>query len=199
MRTWIPLLALLALTATPGQAQITLGLEVGTEWYGGVSRSTEDARVGFRPDRPTLWGLRAESPGARFRVGMSAHYARPDYSLSSPEILITERATTNHLGSLQVIGILRLATPREGVTLRGELGPVFELWKHEGEDDVQARLGGVTGLSLEVGLGGRFSGTLGGYVSVLPTSPLAGLALPEGYETVSAWRRGIRVGLRLGR
>lgn len=198
MRSCIPALTLLVLGATPGQAQITLGFEVGTEWFSGVSRALDDPRVGIRPDRPASWGLRAESPGHRFRVGLSMQYSRPKYMIRAPEVSITERATINHVGAGQVVGILRLATLQPGVHLRGEFGPLFEVWKHEGEDDVQTRLGGVTGLSLEVGLGGRFTGTLGGYVSVLPTSPLEGLELPDGYETVSAWRRGVRVGVRVG-
>jgi hypothetical protein len=125
-------------------------------------------------------------------------YAAPSLALDAPEVTVIEHAGVTTVTALRAGVIVRLAQLQPGVALRVEAGPVLEWWRFE-RSATRLRGGGEIGLSLTVGLGGRFSGALGGFLGVTPVSPLEPADLPEGIEPRSAWRRALRgsVGLAL--
>jgi hypothetical protein len=182
----------------PLAAQWLVGVEGTLESVGGVSRSTQPGGASFGIHHPAWIGLRIESPRARVQWRAGVAYAAPSLALDAPEVTVIEHAGVTTVTALRAGVIVRLAQLQPGVALRVEAGPVLEWWRFE-SSATRLRGGGEIGLSLTVGLGGRFSGALGGFVGVTPVSPLEPADLPEGIEPRSAWRRALRgsVGLAL--
>ena len=197
MRTAIWLAMALALPVRLA-AQWQARVEGAVESVSGVTAAVESGAATFGIHHPTWIGLRVESPGARVRWSAGLSYAAPSLALDAPEVTIIEHAGTTTATALRAGVIVRLAQLQPGVALRVEAGPVLEWWRFEGST-TRLRGGGEIGLSLTVGLGGRFSGALGGFLGVTPVSPLEPADLPEGIEPRSAWRRALRgsVGLAL--
>lgn len=194
---WLPVLWGALLYPTPLPAQWYLGLEVGTERFSGVAREIESQPArSFLPYRPTVWALRLESPDARVRLGVGLRYSGPDLALSADDLTIVSHESVVDVVGLLPQAIIRLARLTPGVSLRAEAGPLVERWKIE-DGETRYRVGGVLGTSLEVALGGRFRGTVGGWVGVTPRSPLDG-SLPEELELRAAWRRGLRGAVLIG-
>jgi hypothetical protein len=182
--------------AVPAQAQWLVGLEAGTEAFTGVSRTADAGpERSFRPYRPAWLGVRAESPGSRLRFGASLLFGSPDLALEATDLVVVARdGITTVLGFHPGV-MIQVAELRDGVTLRGEAGLILEHWGFT-EQAGRLRAGGEIGLSLEVGLGGRFSGALGGHVGV-SASPFRPEELPPGFEPRSAWRQGLRGSVRI--
>ena len=87
----------------------------------------------------------------------------------------------------------RLATLGPVSELRLHAGPILEIWGII-EEDSKLRLGAQSALSLDIGLGGRFSGAVLAGVA-LTASPFAGGQLGEGFEPRPLWRRRFAAGL----
>ena len=195
-RFTVAVFALCSSVAVSAQAQWVVGLEAGTEAFTGVSRTTGTGpERALRPYRPAWGGLRAESPGSRLRFGASLLYASPDLALEAVDLAVVDRDDITTVLGFHPGVMIRVAELRDGVALRAEGGLILEHWGFRDQAG-RIRAGGEIGLSLEVGLGGRFSGVLGGYAG-LSASPFRGEELPQGFEPRSAWRQALRGSLRI--
>ena len=195
-RFTVAVFALCASVAVPAQGQWLVGLEAGTEAFAGVSRTVAAGPDrSFRPYRPAWVGLRAESPGSRLRFGASLLYASPDLALEAADLAVVDRDDLTTVLGFHPGVMIRVADLREGVALRGEAGLILEHWGFRDQGG-RLRAGGEIGLSLEVGLGGRCSGVLGGFLGV-SASPFRHEELPQGFEPRSAWRQALRGSLRI--
>ena len=189
-------LVLALIVPFPLAAQWQASIEGGLASIRGVTRTAEPGGVTFGIHHPAWIGLRLESPGVKVRWSAGLSYAAPALVLNSPEVTIIDHESSATVAALRTGIIVPLARLQSNVTLRGEAGPVLEWWRFEGSG-VRLRAGGEIGLSLEVGLGGRCSGSLAGVLGVTPVSPLEAADLPEGIEPRSAWRQALRGSLRL--
>jgi hypothetical protein len=188
-------LVLALILPVPLAAQWQASIEGALETIRGVTRTAEPGGVTFGIHHPAWIGVRLESPGGKARWSAGLSYAAPALVLNSPEATIIEHEGFTTVTALRTGVIIPLVRLESNVTLRAEAGPVLEWWRFEG-NGVRLRAGGEVGASLEVGLGGRCSGTLAGILGVTPVSPLEAADLPEGIEPRSAWRQALRGSLR---
>lgn len=177
--------------ATPAVAQWRIGLGMARESAHGFARGTgSEEDQSFIPHQRFTWTARVESPGDRIRGALDLRYAEPDIALTGPDLTVIVHENLTTVVGVRPSAVIQLARPASHVTIRGEAGPLLELWSFEGQD-ARWRLSAELGLSLMVGLGGRMSGVLTGSGSVMPSSPFE-KELPEDYERRAGWRWGIR-------
>lgn len=194
----LPLLLPVLLFGTPAglASQWHAGVEIAAESLTGVSANREPGGPVFRFENLTGLGLRLESPGSRIRWSLIAGMAFPSLALQGPEVTIIDRQSRVTVGSLRPGVTVPLITLRPGVSLRVEGRPVLEWW-HFDTGETRLRGGAEAGASLEIVLAGRLSLATGGFLGVLPESPLEASDLPEGIEPRSAWRRALRGSLQV--
>ena len=196
MRAVLGLTLILSLARpAPLPAQWQVGVEGTLESVRGVSRSAQPGGATFGIHHPAWIGLRIESPGARVQWSAGVAYAAPALALDAPDVTVIEHAGVTTVTALRAGVIVPLARLRTGVVLRGEAGPVLEWWHFEATG-VRHRASGEVGLSLALGLGSRFSGTVSGFLGMTPVSPLEASDLPDGIEPRSAWRQALRGSVR---
>ena len=189
-------LVLVLVRPAPLTAQWQVGVEGALESVSGVSRSAQPGGAAFGIHHPAWIGLRIESPGGRVRWSAGVAHAAPSLALDAPEVTVIEHAGVTTVTALRAGVVVRLARMGPEAVLRGEAGPVLEWW-HFSEAGVRHRASGEVGLSLAIGLGGRFSGTVSGFLGMTPVSPLEAPDLPDGIEPRSAWRQALRGSVRL--
>ena len=173
-----------------GMAQWRVGAGLAQEVFHGVSAGHEEGVASvFRPAPTRVWSVRAETPGMRIRWSMEVRYARPLVSYESGEIEITLQEHLTTVTGIYPGAIYRLFRLTGDAALELEGGPLLEFWSARGEDRITA-LGGVAGLALQVGLGGRVAGRLGASVGYSPTAVIDVTSI-EGWESRATWRRGL--------
>ena len=180
---------------------IALGLSVGTSTFTGATGSvTPGQDLVFVPYRPTLYGIHA-SAGRTLRIEIGAQYGEPGLAIrGDPELaqgedflVVAENAfkVTALSGSVSV-PLLRL---RGGPVLRGGAGAFVEHWS---SPDAEGRnlLGGLAGLSLEIGLTRAFDARIDAGLG-LSGSPFRRSDLPDDFTPKTTLRRNLSVGVRV--
>ena len=196
--------ALLVLTtaavawAPPLFGQWRVGAEVGASRFWGGSLVTSGDSTSLRPYRPTTFGLSLERQSGRYAAGLHLHYAEASLALEGPDGVISAP------GAFTIVSIspelaVRIATLGPGNQLRIHAGPLIEFWDIIDQEG-RTRVGAQGSLSLDVPLGGRFTGVVLAGAAVTPSPYKEGeLDLGAGFPTYdlrTLWRRSFAVGVR---
>jgi hypothetical protein len=172
--------------------QWTAGLEVGATRYWGGSAETGGDKRSFHPYRPTAFGVGVEHKIRQFAYGLQVRYAEAGLGLEG------DGATGVIEGVFTVVSIApevsyRLATLGSVTELRLHAGPLLEIWGII-DERTRAHPGAQTAISLDLPLGGRFSGSFLGGMALTPSVFQDGL-LGQGFEPRALWQRRFAVGL----
>ena len=200
MRAWLRgLLAVAALAtanARPLQAQWSVGLDLGgARYHGGTARtSPSDEQETFRPDRPTLVGLRVARGLGPWHVGLGLSHGDADLVLDGRSTAVVVKDAFTVLGLAPEIGY-RLTRARAPAELRLALGPVIEWWDVV-ETGYRTRLGGQAAATLTLPITGALVGRARAEVAVVG-SPFEAAELPSDYRPTTLWRRSLAAGVSL--
>lgn len=200
MRLFILLTWLFILRPFPLWGQVRVGIEHGREVLSGVSRSRPEAdgvAAGFRPYRPTWWGLRLEGGWAGVRPVLILRRSVPDLALEGEALTLIQHGPMTTVTGLGVEAIVPLSGAPGGVMWQATVGGLLERWVFRGVP-ARWRLGPVAGAALVLPVAGRLDLSLGGSVGMLPVSPFEAVDLPEGLEPQRAWRTALRASVSLG-
>ena len=190
---------LLSTVGTPLWAQWRLGVEVGGARFWGGSIDREGSQTSFQPYRPTTFGVGLERQAGNYAFGLQVHYFQARLSLEGPEAVITAGEDAFKTVSISPEAVVRIATLGPGNEVRIHGGPILEVWDVI-DNDTRTRFGAQGSVSLDVPLGGRFSGVVAAGAAVTPSPYEEGeLDLGPGaptYELKTLWRRSLGLGLR---
>jgi hypothetical protein len=173
----------------PAPAQWRLALEVGVARFGGTARDTTGATV--RPYRPTNWALRLDRGIERIRLGLDVLYAKTGIAAERDGIAFVEYDAA-WLVEVAPYFTTRVVALGEGVEVRLEFAPAFDIWGLSGEH--HTRWAGRGAVALEWPLGRRFSGALR-VVGALSSSIFDPEEFPEDVERQSTRRFGVALSL----
>lgn len=178
--------------SSSAHGQWAVGFEVGSDRFWGSSVETAEPHKSFRPYRPTTFGIGLERQAGRVGVALHLRYAGASLALEGADAVVSIKGVYKlyHASPELVYRITTLASTTE---LRLHAGPLFELWRTEGEES-QWRAGVHGAVSLRIPLGGRFAGSLTAAAAVT-ASPLTDAQLLDGYERRALWRRSVAAGL----
>ena len=154
-----------------------------------------NATPGFKPYRPTTFGVRLDRNLGRARVAIGMAYASSGLGTESDELAIIAK------GGVDLIQVTpefayRVRTLGPVTEVRLFAGPLFDVWMLSGED-ARLRLGGRAGLELQVPFGSSLAGTVraaGGVTGSL----FRDSEVPPDFRTKNMPSAGIALGLRLG-
>lgn len=181
---------LMLMLPAAGSAQWLVGGGLAQEVFQGVSAGQEEGVPSvFRPAPSRMWSVRVETPGRRLRWALEVRYARPLVTYQSGEVEITLQEHLTTATGVHPAAIYPIVHLTDQVVLNLEAGPMLEFWSSRGEDRITA-VSGLAGVSLGVGLGGRFTGRLGATVGYSPTAVIDVTSV-EGWESRPTWRRGL--------
>lgn len=195
----IPLLCALAAWIGPLAAQQRawgVGVELGlTQFWGGSEGIAPNTSPGFKPYRPTTFGLRLDHGLGRARVALGALYAASGLGIEDDQLAIV---TKGGLKWVQLTPELayRLGTIGPVAELRVFGGPVLDFWMPV-DDETRTRVGGRGGLELLVPLGSGLAGTLRAHGGV-SGSLFRDTDVPSDFRTKSMPSVGVALGFRLG-
>jgi hypothetical protein len=130
----------------------------------------------------------------RQRLGVALHlrYAGAGLALEGQDAAVVLKGVFRHYQASPEL-VYRISTLGSANDLRLHAGPVFEVWRMEGEES-QFRAGAQAAVSLRVPMGGRLAGSLTAGAAVT-ASPLSPGQLLDGYERQALWRRSVAAGL----
>jgi hypothetical protein len=192
------LLTILLSAGSPLAAQWRVGVGVGAARFWGGSIDTQGDATSFRPYRPTTFGIGLERQAGRYGFGLQLHYLEAGLVLEGPEVAISSDGVFTAISISPEITV-HVATLGSGNQFRVHAGPLFEIWDIV-DNDARTRVGAQGSISLDVPLGMRLNGVVGGGAAIVPSPYKDGeLDLGEGaptYERRALWRRTFEVGLR---
>lgn len=190
---------LLSTASTPIWAQWRLGMAVGGARFWGGSNDREGNQTSFRPYRPTTFGVAVERQAGSHAFGLQVQYFQARLSLEGPEAVVSAGENAFKTVSFSPEAVVRIATLGPGNEIRVHGGPILEVWDVF-DNDTRTRFGAQGSVSLDVPLGGRFSGAVAAGVTVIPSPYEEGeLDLGPGaptYELKTLWRRSLGLGLK---
>ncbi len=194
MRGGFLLLALVAVSAPPADAQWDVGFEISTTHYRGSSRAATDSGgpTTLRPGNATTFGVRMDRAVGRVRLGVQASYARVGLTAAAPHLTLTDNSVGQLvegqlLVNFQVVGI------GSSGAIRAELGPSLHLWKSDQE--MRPRAGALGAVAYEWLVVTRLSGAIR-VEGILSKSWFDPGDLPSELERRVTWRYGVGLGLR---
>ncbi len=194
MRGGFLLLALVAVSAPPADAQWDVGFEISTTHYRGSSRAATDSGgpTTLRPGNATTFGVRMDRAVGRVRLGVQASYARVGLTAAAPQLTLTDNSVGQLvegqlLVNFQVVGI------GSSGAIRAELGPSLHLWKSDQE--MRPRAGALGAVAYEWLVVSRLSGAIR-VEGILSKSWFDPGDLPSELERRVTWRYGVGLGLR---
>jgi len=199
MRLIIPLPFCFALTVGPLAAQgqaWSVGLEIGlTRFWGGSEPAPPNEAPGFKPYRPTTFGVRVDHEVGRARLAVGALYAASGLGAESDDLAVIAKGG---LTWVQVAPELayRLATIGPVAEVSLFAGAVMDLWMLSDEGG-RIRVGGRGGLELLVPLGSGLAGTLRAHGGV-SGSLFRDADVPSDFRTKPMPNAGVALGLRVG-
>ena len=174
------------------QGQWAVGLELGSDRFWGSSVETAEPHKSFRPYRPTTFGVGVTRQAGRLGLALHLRYAGASLALEGADAVVAIKGVYNLYHASPEL-VYRIATLASTTELRLHVGPLFELWRTEGEQS-QFRAGVHGAVSLRVPFGGRFAGSLAAGAAIT-ASPLTDEQLLDGYERRALWRRSVAAGL----
>ena len=190
---------LLSIASTPLWAQWRLGVQLGAARFWGGSIDMEGGQTSFRPYRPTTFGMALERQAGSYAFGLQVHYFQARLSLEGPEALVAAGEDAFKTVSFSPEAVVRIVTLGPGNEVRIHGGPILEVWDVV-DNDTRTRLGAQGSVSLDVPLGGRFTGVIAAGAAVTPSPYEEGeLDLGPGaptYDLKTLWRRSLGLGLR---
>ncbi len=194
-RTFAVILSAAALSfgldCSVGQAQWSVGVEVGADRFWGGSREAAAKHRSFRPYRPSTFGLGLGRGSGRLRGRIRLQYSSASLALEGSDALVAAKGVFSvYAAAPELVYRLGRAASNE-LLLQG--GPLFEVWSMLEES--QTRLGLQAALSLRVPLGPRFSATFTAGTAVT-SSPFTADQLEQGFERQALWRRRVAGGLQ---
>jgi hypothetical protein len=173
-------------------AQWTVGAEVGSDRFWGGSVETTPERRSFRPYRPATFGVSLERRAGRLGAGLRLRYASASLALEGADAVVAAKGIfTVYSAAAEVI--YRIISVGSVNQLVLHLGPLFEVWSVVDEDS-HTRVGIQGAVSLNLPLGGRFTGSLMAGAALIP-SPFGKAQLDPSFERRGLWRRRFAVGL----
>jgi hypothetical protein len=173
-----------------------IGIEVGlTRFWGGSEPIPPNDTPGFRPYRPTSFGVRVDRRLGRARVGLGGLYAASGLANESDDLTLVAKGGLSWVQLTPEVAY-RLATLGPVAELSVFAGPVFDIWLPV-DDAGRVRLGGHGGLELLVPLGSGLAGTLRAHGG-MGGSLFRDTDVPSDFRTKSMPRAGVALGLRLG-
>jgi hypothetical protein len=190
--TTLIVLGQMSVWCASAQGQWAVGFEVGSDRFWGSSVETAEPHKSFRPYRPTTFGIGLTRQAGRLGLALHLHYAGASLALEGADAVVAIKGVYSLYHASPEL-VYRIATLASTTEVRVHAGPLFELWRTEGEDS-QWRAGGHGGVSLRVPFGGRFAGSLTAGAAVT-ASPLTDGQLLDGYERRALWRRSVAAGL----
>jgi len=198
-RAMLSLLGWLATAIAPVAAQQRtwgVGLEVGlTRFWGGSEPIAPNNPPGFRPYRPTTFGLRLDHAIGRARVGVGALYAASGLGTEDDQLTIVAKGGLKWVQLTPELAYW-LGTIGPVAEIRLFAGPVFDFWLPT-DEDARTRIGGRGGLELLVPLGSGLAGTLRAHGGV-SGSLFRDTDVPSDFRTKSMPNVGVALGLQLG-
>lgn len=185
-------LAQMCFWCSTAHGQWAVGFEVGSNRFWGSSVETAEPHRSFRPYRPTTLGVGLERRGERLGAALHLRYSGASIALEGEDAAVVVKGVFSHYQASPEL-VYRIATLGSSNDLRLHAGPVFELWRAEGEDS-QVRAGVQGAVSLRIPVGGRLAASLTAGAAVTP-SPFSDTQLLDGYERRTLWRRSVVAGL----
>jgi len=195
----VPVLLFLALPVGCLAAQTRswgLGLDIGlTRFWGGSEPIAPNEAPGFKPYRPTTFGVRLDRRFGRGSLAVGVLYAQSGLGSENDDLAIIAKGGVDLVEATPEVGY-RLGTlgPVTAVSLFA--GPVLDVWMLSGED-TRLRIGGRAGLELLVPLGGALAGTIRAHGG-LSGSLFHDSEVPSDFRTKAMPNAGVSLGLRLG-
>lgn len=173
-------------------AQWAVTAEVGADRFWGGSIENTAERRSFRPYRPTTFGVGLERRVGRLGAGIRVRYASAALALEGEDAVVAAKGIFTVYSATPEL-VYRIISVGAVNQIRLHLGPLFEVWSIVDEGS-QTRVGIQGAVSLDLPLGGRFSGSLMAGAALTP-SPFEEGQLDPAFERRALWRRRLAVGL----
>ncbi|HEY4099275.1 MAG TPA: hypothetical protein VGM20_00200 [Gemmatimonadales bacterium] len=193
-------LLLILLLALPGHTPLCA--QWSATLLGGSITSRGDARDALDPDHPEIRADRLAVVTVaigrtigRWRVGLEGRHAGADLSEASAAAVVTTPGVLSAWGAgFEVATRIVGRAPRP--SLEVALGAGADRWSFDLSDDSPRWRSTLRGaLEASLPLGGRWDAVIRGEVTRSP-SIFRTAELPEGFQSLTAWRRGVVLGIR---
>jgi len=172
-----------------------IGLEVGlTRFWGCSEPIAPNNPPGFRPYRPTTFGLRLDREIGRARVAVGALYAASGLATEDDDLTVIAKGGLKWVQLTPELAY-RLSTVGPVAEIRVFAGPVFDFWLPT-DEDARTRIGGRGGLELMVPLASGLAGTLRAHAGV-SGSLFRDTDVPSDFRPKSMPSVGLALGVRL--